>query len=143
MPERWRATVQAHGKPEAVTIDAEWFAEEARYRAVRIEVNGNGREVTGSLLRGLPVQLAFRFAARVLAMTEDGLTTEPPAWVTDRATRAEHEESEVLLWVARTYSIARAIQDPPLESVAATFDVSQSTATRMVARARSRGLLDA
>lgn len=104
-----------------------------------------GEEVTGAGLRSVRVQDCLRQAGLEMALvqTESGEWQEADRLLEiGRYARAAAEPDGREVLAARLYTVARLVNAPPLKETAQHLGVSQSTATRLVARARKLGLLD-
>ncbi|MGM1017327.1 MAG: hypothetical protein ACQEW8_07310 [Actinomycetota bacterium] len=134
----------------SVAIDVVFDPKLERFAAdaVRVVRGGDGTEVTGVVLREIRVQDFVQqmathamFVERVvLDPTQHGLGRVEPVLkkippVSGRST------AENVRQAAFIYRVAQVLNVPPLKSVADLLKVSQSTATRLVAKARSEGFV--
>lgn len=120
------------------------------FKARQVAVDAlDDAEVTGELLRLVPVASMLQECRRVLILT---LPPEvAPYLVEPSAERWEHLREQwpsgpqldlAVAVVANAYRLAVAIGTPPTQHVAELFGVSRATAGRMIARARQDGHLD-
>lgn len=127
------ATVPSEGDPFVITCRIVWREEEQRYRVADLGVMHHSEFITGTGIRKIAVhelmQQMLGDGVRSIVQLDSG---EP---VPDTADNRQ-------LWAARTYTIARAIGDAPLRAVAGALGISQSSATRLIAKAREDGLVD-
>lgn len=107
-------------------------------RTVRVQ------EVMGSIMRGTTFRLSdgrdYELPYPIKTTIEDGRVMVRPTLPLpeDR----DEAEAERILHAARIYVIARAYGQRELKLISEVLRVSQSTATRLVQRARERGLID-
>lgn len=126
----------------AVGAEAEFVPEEQRYVLSKIEIlrppDRGGLNAVD--LREIPVMAIVGSAiveyVHVQSETGPVLFQRP-----NSTTVSSMQGSDRLLAIARQYAIARAVGRSPLKDVAEWLGVSQSTATRLVSKARSAGLL--
>lgn len=131
-----RFPVRAAVNGYAVKIDAEYDRWTGRYVARSVEVRaGDGAEVTGEVLRSIPVATILRDGI----MPALGLTHLRR--VPRGGFRAAGPTPHTLRWVARVYRFAVLLGANPTQAVADGLDVPRSTAGRWVTRARDQGLL--
>lgn len=128
-----------------------------RPRAVTVEALGHGNgagddvEVTGELLRKVPVQRLLHPARytlhRPMSKSLANTVTTPAqygGWVPDHIKDQwpNGRVDVVLDTVAMMYRVAQTVGDAPVQTIVNGFGVSRATASRMVARAREAGLLE-
>ena len=134
-----RITVRAEAPGvEMVTLVAEYDRKSGRYVARSIQVDPiAGNEVTGEMLRSIPVATILRGGVRSAIRSAMLLSGDiPPENI-----RKKGPTEEALRWVARIYRWALLEGDAPTQAVAYELDIPRSTAGRWVTRARDRGLL--
>lgn len=121
-------------------LTARWSSRRQGYEVVRLEVEPGWREqpITMAGLRTMRIEEILQGSQQLMARTDQGSTIP---FLVPGAGWNELPEDERLLLAARTYVLARAFARPPLKAVADTFRISQSTATRLIARARAEGLV--
>lgn len=124
-----------------LVVEIEAFAMlDYSYGAQKLTVTTNG-EVTNAALRTIPVSGLVRHA--MVWLEERGLIGVPDVQVPDSVkvawTRGRKDEAGPV--IAKVYRNAIARNLPPTETVAKQFDVSRSTAARMVRYARENGYL--
>src|SRR5690606_16821304 len=110
---------------------------------VRVGRQGDGDEVTSLTLREVRVQAALQFSG--LGVSTVSEPDHAPVTGTDyihrMRERTNRSDAQSSVDAARTYQLAAAINLPPLRAVADSLGGSQSTATRLVNRARFDGLV--
>lgn len=154
----WEATVL--GSSDAfgdITISVVYDEVLGRFavESVTVKRSGDGTEVTGTMLRDIRIQERVQHSAlqqmwiphtgtlRGARLTVDGQRLYTAATVlksiapmVGRATKSDAQNAVYI------YDIAEVAYLPPLKTIADTLKVSQSTATRLMARARDLGLTD-
>ena len=116
----------------------------AAAESIRVDRSGQGDEVTTTLLRDLRVQAIVKWAAASVVRI-DGDLSEPETYgqyLTRLRADESRSEEQNLREAVRLYRLASVINDGPLKLVSEQLDVSVSTATRMMNRARVAGLVD-
>jgi hypothetical protein len=145
IPSAWDVVVTGEpGVPGTVRLRAEFDPVHRRAVAatVRVDRDGEGDEVTAQVLREVRVQWVVAASAwQLVTVARNGGDPEPLAAylakvraMTDR-TATEARDEAILL-----YRIASVVNLAPLKLIADTLQVSVSTATRMMAKARQDGL---
>lgn len=145
IPIWWDAVVTGEpGVPGTIRLRGEFDPALRRAVAstVRIDRFGEGDEVTAQVMREMRVQWVVAVSAmRVVTVARDAGEPEGLASFlakvrdqTERTPTEARDEAIVLYRIASTVNLA------PLKFVAQYLDVSVSTATRMMARARQQGL---
>lgn len=127
------ATVPEQGDPYVITCRIVWQDEEQRYRVADLGIRHHAEFITGVGIRRIAVHELMQ------QMLSDGVRSMVQL---DSGEPVPEADEDRLLWAARTYTIARAIGDAPLRAVADSLGVSQSTATRLISRARQAGMVD-
>jgi hypothetical protein len=129
--------------------------DDGRYvcRALEVQQRDGGPPVTAESIRTVPVKEIVRAGVRnallgrqlfdtvfdaVREQREPAQTYQVPAGLKVKGPPTD----DLLRWVAQTYELAYALNDPPTKSVQDALGVSRATAGRWVAEARRRGLLD-
>ena len=150
LPKSWRARVSGEQDvPGTITVRVEWDAGLGRTAVVfaALEREAEGVDITSQVLREVRTHwIMTRSALEVVTVdvgAEDG--GEPhriPVRDFLSRVRAHEERSplETLHAAISVYRVAMAISYPPLKLVADTLSTSQSTATRLMNRARDSGL---
>lgn len=137
LPRNLSAVIQPRSTdPYGLAFAASWDDASLKYEITRLEIDRNAAPITSLGLRAIAVQEEFELVAAFDARLENGELFSLPLHPSD----VPREQRE--LWAARAYAMARAVNRAPLQQVAQALGVSQSTATRLVARARAEGLLD-
>lgn len=142
------ARVEVDDHPEAgYTLSMEMEFDENLHRLVSRSVqvlSPAGLEVTGTTLRAVRVQDLLQQAGLLVLtkLSEGDHGTEIKAGDILRGYAADaelHRKSPAA--VATIYEVATVLNYPPLKTISELLLVSQSTATRLVAKARELGLL--
>ncbi len=131
----------------SVTIDAAYDNKLGRVVATAVQVkrNGAGGEITTRKLHEIHIQNALIKVVmnQMLFALDENQMTQPAAEIIDQFAPAKgRPRSETTRDAALIYTIATVANWPPLKTVADKLSVSQSTATRLVAEARTLGMLD-
>lgn len=121
-----------------IEITARWVEERLAYDIAQVSISSEAESITSSVLRSIALRDQFRQTVEMSVLFADMNPLEMPS----PEAIAGMPDDERLEWASRAYVIARAYQEPPLVAVAEALGVSQSTATRLIARARSKGLFD-
>lgn len=110
--------------------------------SVRLDRAEEGAEVTAAALRDVRVQYLVAVSSmRVVEVTRAQGEPEPlREFLADVKSRTERSYEETLREAVTLYRIAATVNLAPLKLVSEQLDVSVSTATRMMARAREAGL---
>jgi hypothetical protein len=145
VPASW--TIVLHGEPGipgAVHMHVAYDARLNRTVAseVRVLREGDGDEVTSLTLREVRVQYALQASGlQMSTVAEPGHPVASGAEYLRRMRERQDRDLTASVYDAsRTYQLAAAINLPPLKAVADCLSVSQSTATRLMNRARFEGL---
>lgn len=150
LPRSWRARVSGEQDvPGTITVRVEWD-EVLRRTAVAfaaLEREAEGVDITSQVLREVRTHwIMTRSALDVVTVdvgSEDGGERDriPVREFLSRVrAQEEREPLESLHAAISVYRVATAISYPPLKLVADTLQISQSTATRLMSRARDSGL---
>ncbi|MFD1338742.1 hypothetical protein [Microbacterium lemovicicum] len=147
IPRSWGAVVT--GLPDIPgAVRARIVYDTALRRAVaesiQVDRDGPGDEVTTTLLRDIRVQAIVQWAAaRVVRIDGDGGAPESYGeYIARLRTDEGRSDDQNLREAVRLYRLASVINDGPLKLVSEELNVSISTATRMMNRARVAGLVD-
>lgn len=110
--------------------------------SVRVDRAEEGAEVTAAALRDVRVQYLVAVSSmRVVEVTREQGKPEPlREYLAEVRSRADRTYEETVREAVRLYRIAATVNLAPLKLVSEQLDVSVSTATRMMARAREAGL---
>jgi hypothetical protein len=116
-------------------LELEIALEDGRYRCSELHLyqREGGAEVTGEVLRALPV-------ARVVREAVEQVVVLPVPDVTKRMD-GRSPSDETLKSLAGIYALAAVAGYPPKQRVADTFGISTSAASRWIARAREKKYL--
>lgn len=131
---------------DGLVVDGEVDVLDGRFGFASMTVRTeDGRHVTGERLRSIPVAQIVRTVAERIVLTmrhpSPGTVAVSPFGAPPPKT-GRSVSDEQLEWLSDLYSFCRAVGEPPTQSVARAFEVSVPTATRWVARARKRKLID-
>lgn len=109
--------------------------------SVRVDRSDEGDEVTALTLREVRVQAVVAASAmRVVSVSRDGADAKSLAdYRADVRAARERTTAEAIAEAVVLYRIASTVSLPPLKFVADELEVSVSTATRMMAKARQQG----
>jgi hypothetical protein len=150
LPKSWRARVSGEQDvPGTITVRVEWDATLGRTAVVfaALEREAEGVDITSQVLREVRTHWIMTMSAldavTVDVGTEDGdnLDRIPVRNYLSRVLAQEGRNPVESLHAAiSVYRVATAISFPPLKLVADTLQISQSTATRLMSRARDSGL---
>lgn len=150
LPKSWHVRVSGEqGVPGTITVRVEWDDTLGRTVVVfaALEREAEGVDLTSQVLREVRTHwIMTRSALDVVTVdvgTEDAdqVNRIPVREFLSRVrAREEREPMESLRAAISVYRVATAISYPPLKLVADTLQISQSTATRLMSRARDSGL---
>lgn len=150
LPKSWHARVSGEqGVPGTITVRVEWDKTLGRTAVVfaALERETEGVDITSQVLREVRTHwIMTKSALDVVTVdvgTEDGdkLDRIPVReFLSHVRAREEREPMESLHAAIAVYRVAMAISYPPLKLVSDTLQISQSTATRLMSRARDSGL---
>jgi hypothetical protein len=145
VPASW--TVILHGESGvAGAIQVHVVYEPTLNRTVAAEVRvlreGDGDEVTSLTLREVRVQYALQAGGlKVATVSEPGHAVASGAeYLRRMQERTDRDLTASVVDASTTYRLAATINLPPLRAVSDCLGVSQSTATRLMNRARFEGL---
>ncbi|PYY38853.1 hypothetical protein [Curtobacterium sp. MCPF17_046] len=130
--------------PYDIAVTATWSEEKLAYEIDKLEVRRNysNEPITALGLRRVRLHEVFRAVVMRDVRYSDGSPVPRRILPSDPAKRRHGGDAERLRIAAEVYALARAFGERPLKAVAETLGVSQSTATRLAARAREEGLLN-
>lgn len=150
LPKSWRARVSGEqGVPGTITVRVEWDATLGRTAVVlaALEREAEGVDITSQVLREVRTHWIMTMSALdavTVDVTAEGGDKLDRIPVRDYLSRVlaqkERDRMESLHAAIAVYRVATAISFPPLKLVADTLQISQSTATRLMSRARDSGL---
>ncbi|GAB2853232.1 hypothetical protein ACFQ0P_15815 [Microbacterium insulae] len=141
----WDAVVMGEASiPGAVRIAVRYDRDLRRVVAasVRVDRSDEGDEVTALTLRAVRVQAVVAASAmRLVTVARDGADAKSlDDYRADIHAAEERTTAEAITEAVVLYRIAFTVSLPPLRFVADELEVSVSTATRMMAKARQQGL---
>lgn len=112
--------------------------------SVRLDRTGEGVEVTAAALRDVRVQYLVAFSSlQVVTVTrESGEPESFDQYIAEVKSRTDRTYPETVREAVTLYRLAAAVNLAPLKLVSEKLNVSVSTATRMMARARELGLAE-
>jgi hypothetical protein len=145
VPRSWTVIVREEpGVPGGIRLHVEYDETLGRTAAVAVTVErgGAGDEVTSLTLREVRVQSALQLSGLYVSAVVDrsGDTLTGADFVHRMRERSGRTSMESVADAATTYRLATAVNLPPLKTVAECLGVSQSTATRLMNRARGDGM---
>ena len=120
-----------------VEITAVYSPDAGRYAPRSVTVRSGEVDVTGDVLRTIPVAKILRGGVMSALQAVTLLSAGPAPADLGKAGPTD----ETLRWVARIYRLALLVGDAPTQAVAEGLSVPRSTAGRWVTRARDRGHL--
>ncbi|WP_194421845.1 hypothetical protein [Microbacterium abyssi] len=145
IPKAWDVTATGEANV-AGTIRMHVVFDERLRRTVAASVGVDraeeGAEVTAAALRDVRVQYLVAVSSmRVVEVTREQGKPEPlREYLADVRSRTDRSYEETVREAVALYRIAATVNLAPLKLVSEQLDVSVSTATRMMARAREGGL---
>ena len=150
LPRTWHARVSGEQDvPGTITVRVEWDAKLGRTAVAfaALERDGQGVDITSQALREVRTHwIMTRSALDVVTVdvetTEGGDSERIPAreFLGRELANQERDASDALSDAIAVYRVATALSYPPLKLVSDTLRISQSTATRLMSRARDSGL---
>ncbi|MEU1972840.1 hypothetical protein ABZ477_14380 [Microbacterium sp. NPDC019599] len=149
VPKSWHARVSGEQDvPATITVRVEWDAALGRsvVALAALEREGGGVDITSQVLREVRTHWIMTKSAFAVVTVDvesaDGYSERIPVgeFLAREQTREDREPSDILYDAVAVYRVATALSYPPLKLVADTLDISQSTATRLMSRARDSGL---
>jgi hypothetical protein len=143
VPRSWEAIVTEWDElPGTLEVRVTWDDELNRAVAEKVSLQrpNRGTEVTSVLLRQVRVQTVVTLSTYRVATVHRGSELEARAFLKELGEKADRTLGETLVDAAAVYRLASVANDAPLKVVAETLGVSQSSATRFMARARLEGL---
>ncbi|WP_222855788.1 hypothetical protein [Microbacterium jejuense] len=150
LPKVWHARVSGEQDvPGTITVRVEWDRTLGRTAVVfaALKREAEGVDITSQVLREVRTHwIMTRSALDVVTVdigARDGEELERipvREFLTRVRAQGEREPVESLHAAISVYRVATAISYPPLKLVADTLQISQSTATRLMSRARDSGL---
>lgn len=145
IPRAWDAV--ATGQPNvagAIRLHVVFDEQLRRTAATSVSLHrvGEGHEVTAAALRDVRVQylVAVSSMRLVTVEREGGAPARLSDYLADVKSRTDRDYDETVREAVTLYRIATTVNLAPLKLVSEHLDVSVSTATRMMARAREAGL---
>lgn len=145
VPRSWHVRVTGEqGVPGVITVRAEW--DEALGRSAvafaGLERTQGGIDITSQILREVRTHwIMARSALDVVAVeVEEGRTVGAREFLGDLLARKDRMTTDAVDDAVAIYRVATALSFPPLKLVADTLKISQSTATRLMSRARELGI---
>lgn len=146
VPRSWTAVLRSEPDvPGTIRVHVAFDRRLGRGAAslVSVERQGEGDEVTSLTLREVRVQAALQASGLKVSTVVDGDERSESGAAYLKRMRERSEErtaAENVRDAAVIYRLAAAVNLPPLRTVADCLSVSQSTATRLMNRARVDGL---
>jgi hypothetical protein len=150
LPKSWHARVSGEQDvPGTITVRVEWDAALGRTAVVfaALEREREGVDITSQVLREVRTHWIMTTSALDVVTVDvggedadDGNRISVREFLSRIRAAEKRDPSEALLVSIAVYRVATAISYPPLKLVADTLKISQSTATRLMTRARDAGL---
>ena len=150
LPKSWHARISGEQDvPGTITVRVEWDAALGRTAVVfaALEREGQGVDITSQMLREVRTHwIMTRSALEVVTVDVGGKDAGDRDRIPVREflsrllAQEDREQLESLYAAIAVYRVATAISYPPLKLVSDTLKISQSTATRLMTRARDAGL---
>lgn len=150
LPRTWHARVSGEQNvPGMITVRVEWDAALGRTAVAfaALERDGEGVDITSQALREVRTHwIMTKSALDVVTVDvqtiEGGKGKRIPAreFLGRKRANQERDASDALHDAIAVYRVAAALSYPPLKLVSDTLGISQSTATRLMSRARDDGL---
>jgi hypothetical protein len=150
LPKSWHTRVSGEKDvPGTITVRVEWDAALGRtaVASAALEREGEGVDITSQMLREVRTHWIMTTSALdvvTVDVGEDDVSDRDRIPVREFLSRmrvaGKRDPSEALRDSIAVYRVATAISYPPLKLVADTLKISQSTATRLMTRARDAGL---
>lgn len=147
VPAAWTAVLEGEPDvPGTIRVDITFDRRLGRSAAALVSVGrkAEGDEVTSLTLREVRVQWAVQATGLMVSTvsTSTDLTESGAAYLKRMRDQTERAPEETVTDAATIYRLAAAVSMPPLKTVADNLSVSQSTATRLMNRARVDGLAE-
>lgn len=147
VPAAWTAVLEGEPDvPGTIRVDITFDRRLGRSAAALVSVGrkAEGDEVTSLTLREVRVQWAVQTTGLMVSTVSTGTdhSESGAAYLMRMRDRAERTTDETVADAATMYRLAAAVSMPPLKTVADNLSVSQSTATRLMNRARADGLAE-
>lgn len=148
LPVRWTAVLEGEpGVPGTIRVLAVYEPDLGRAVAAEVRVSRAGAqdEITSLTLREVRVQFALQASGLLVSTVSEPNHPEVSGagYIMRMQERPERDVQTSVTDAARTYQLAASISLPPLKAVADALGVSQSTASRLMNRARLEGLASA
>ncbi|UUT36391.1 hypothetical protein [Microbacterium elymi] len=150
LPKSWRARVSGEqGARGTITVRVEWDDTLGRSAVVfaALEREAEGVDITSQVLREVRTHWIMTRSALDVVTVDVGIDDGDKVdrvpvreFLSRVRAHKEREPMESLHAAISVYRVATAISFPPLKLVADTLEISQSTATRLMSRARDSGL---
>lgn len=127
--------------PVLIHVRASWEAETHSYQLAAVEITRRegGPPITGEEMRALQLQSLLR--ATIIRNLDRDIIFPTIAQSDIKRLRELGPKPETLEWVARVYTAAELILQPPTKTISELFGLPSRTATHWVSLARSRGYL--
>ncbi len=145
VPRSWHVRVTGEeGVPGVITVRAEWDDALGRSAVAfaGVERTEGGIDITSQILREVRTHwIMARSALDVVTVeVEEGRTIGAREFLGDLLAREDRMTTDAVDDAVAVYRVATALSFPPLKLVADTLRISQSTATRLMSRARESGI---
>lgn len=147
IPAAWTAVLEGEPDvPGTIRVDITFDRRLGRSAAALVSVGrkAEGDEVTSLTLREVRVQWAVQATGLMVSTVSSGTdrSESGAAYLKRMRDHPERTTDETIAEAATIYRLAAVVSMPPLKAVADNLSVSQSTATRLMNRARVDGLAE-
>lgn len=145
LPRSWYARVSGEQDvPGTITVRVEWDAALGRSAVAfaALEREGGGVDITSQVLREVRTHWIMTNSALDVVTVDVGESGHigARAFLGRQLAREARDSTDSVLDAIAIYRVATALSYPPLKLVSDTLKISQSTATRIMSRARDSGL---
>ncbi|WP_345802960.1 hypothetical protein AAIB33_07730 [Microbacterium sp. AZCO] len=145
LPQSWHARVSGEQDvPGTITLRVEWDAALGRTAVAYagLERAGGGVDITSQVLREVRTHWVMTRSALDVVTVDvgEGRTLGAREFLGRQLERQDRDAVESTHDAVAVYRVATALSYPPLKLVSDTLKISQSTATRIMTRARDEGL---
>lgn len=145
LPRAWHARVSGEQDvPGMITVRVEWDAALGRTAVAfaALERDGEGVDITSQALREVRTHWIMTKSALDVVTIDagEGRSLGAQEFLSQQLGRSGRDHAESMQDAVAIYRVATALSYPPLKLVSDTLQVSQSTATRIMSRARDDGL---
>ncbi|MCT9821132.1 hypothetical protein N3K63_12670 [Microbacterium sp. W1N] len=145
VPSAWHVRVAGEQDvPGTITVRVEWDATLGRTAIAfaGVERAEGGIDITSQILREVRTHWILASSALDVVTVDEGAgrTTGAREFLGEQLARKERTTEDAVDDAVAVYRVASALSFPPLKLVSDTLQISQSTATRLMSRARELGI---